>query len=301
MPNLNVSLLCRNCREDPPNIVEEYSSGDLVCGSCGTVLGDRIVDTRSEWRTFAGDENSDDPSRVGDLGNALLKNNFETAISGLDGRTGMSANLQRAQNRSNAQSLQAGRSSNAALQAIFNTITERCEVLQLPRAVAQRAHHVYKIADDKRTVKGKKEATIIAACIIYASRAAGANRTMGEIGNALKIPKKDLGQVFIAIKGAVQEDQGKDSVEAVQSATVSRDSIDALLARYTNLLALPNSIQNAARYIVDSATAKTNIDGRSPVTIAAAVLFFTVTLFEQKVTAKVIFEIAGVSESTIKT
>ena len=46
--------------------------------------------------------------------------------------------------------------------------------------------------------------------------------------------------------------------------------------------------------------AKTPIDGRSPVSIAAAVLFFTVTLFEQKVTAKNIFEIANVSESTIK-
>lgn len=30
LPNLNVRHLCPNCREDPPNIVEEYSSGDLV-------------------------------------------------------------------------------------------------------------------------------------------------------------------------------------------------------------------------------------------------------------------------------
>ena len=64
LPNLNVRHLCPNCRTDPPNIVEEYSKGDLVrfrnvfmamppltnevCGDCGTILGDRIVDTRSE-------------------------------------------------------------------------------------------------------------------------------------------------------------------------------------------------------------------------------------------------------------
>ena len=47
-PNLNVRHLCPNCRNDPPNIIEEYSKGDLVCGDCGTILGDRIVDTRSE-------------------------------------------------------------------------------------------------------------------------------------------------------------------------------------------------------------------------------------------------------------
>lgn len=213
----------------------------------------------------------------------------------------MSATLQRAQSRANGQSHLAGRTSNAALQAIFNQITEKCETLQLPRSVAQRAHHVYKIADDKRAVKGKKEATIIAACIIYASRAANANRTMGEIGNALKVAKKDLGQVFTAIKAAVQqEQQSGDSVQAVQSATVSRDSIEALLSRYCNLLDLSNAVQNASRYVVDKAMAKTAIDGRSPVSIAAAVLFFTVTLFEQSVTARNIYEIANVSESTIK-
>lgn len=30
LPNLNVRHLCPNCRTDPPNIVEEYSKGDLV-------------------------------------------------------------------------------------------------------------------------------------------------------------------------------------------------------------------------------------------------------------------------------
>lgn len=54
--NLNVTLICLYCRITPPNLVEEFASGDLVCGDCGLVLGDRIVDTRSEWRTFANDE-----------------------------------------------------------------------------------------------------------------------------------------------------------------------------------------------------------------------------------------------------
>ena len=49
-PDLNVRLICPECRDPNPKIVEEFSSGDLVCGGCGLVLGDRIVDTRSEWR-----------------------------------------------------------------------------------------------------------------------------------------------------------------------------------------------------------------------------------------------------------
>lgn len=49
-PDLAVRLICPECRDPNPNIVEEFGSGDLVCGNCGLVLGDRIVDTRSEWR-----------------------------------------------------------------------------------------------------------------------------------------------------------------------------------------------------------------------------------------------------------
>ena len=43
-------LICPECKDPIPNIVEEFGSGDLVCGSCGLILGDRVVDTRSEWR-----------------------------------------------------------------------------------------------------------------------------------------------------------------------------------------------------------------------------------------------------------
>ena len=49
-PDLAVRLICPDCQDPVPNLVEEYASGDIVCASCGLVLGDRIVDTRSEWR-----------------------------------------------------------------------------------------------------------------------------------------------------------------------------------------------------------------------------------------------------------
>ncbi|KAH8833885.1 cyclin-like protein [Flagelloscypha sp. PMI_526] len=80
-------------------LLRNSGSGDLVCRGCGLVLGDRIVDTRSEWRTFANDE-GDDPSRVGaaidptDGGEHL-----ETMISFRDGGSGNAKELQRAASR----------------------------------------------------------------------------------------------------------------------------------------------------------------------------------------------------------
>jgi hypothetical protein len=34
--DLAIRLMCPNCKEEVPNIIEEYSSGDLICGTCGT-------------------------------------------------------------------------------------------------------------------------------------------------------------------------------------------------------------------------------------------------------------------------
>jgi len=50
-PDLAIHLICRQCKDPVPNIVEQFGSGDLVCADCGLILGDRIVDTRSECKS----------------------------------------------------------------------------------------------------------------------------------------------------------------------------------------------------------------------------------------------------------
>ncbi|CAI7488742.1 CGH_1_collapsed_G0056860.mRNA.1.CDS.1 [Saccharomyces cerevisiae] len=73
-PNLNIVLTCPECKVYPPKIVERFSEGDVVCALCGLVLSDKLVDTRSEWRTFSNDDhNGDDPSRVGEASNPLFR------------------------------------------------------------------------------------------------------------------------------------------------------------------------------------------------------------------------------------
>ena len=47
-PDLAVRLICPDCQDPVPNLVEEYASGDIVCRDCGLVLEDRVFDTRDE-------------------------------------------------------------------------------------------------------------------------------------------------------------------------------------------------------------------------------------------------------------
>ena len=296
-PNLNVRQICPNCRNDPPNIIEEYSKGDLVCGDCGTILGDRIVDTRSEWRTFAGDEGGDDPSRVGDAGNPLLSNLLETSISSQDGRSGMARDLQRAQARVN--SLSTGATNLATLSSAFARIAEKCEAMQLPRTVVQRAQHIYKIAFEKRVIKARNEKAVIAACITFAGRDVGAERSFPEICRATGVHKKELGQAVSQVKLALTEER-LASGKALAGLSSVEKSAEGLIRRFVNYLDLGNTIYNAAKHVVVEATAKAQIEGKNPVSIAGGALYFTCVLFEKPVSAKDIQNVANVTDNTIK-
>lgn len=54
------------------HLIEDYRAGDMICSECGLVVGDRVIDVGSEWRTFNNEKSGVDPSRVGGPENPLL-------------------------------------------------------------------------------------------------------------------------------------------------------------------------------------------------------------------------------------
>src|SRR5215469_6679502 len=131
----NIHLICPECKEFPPNIIEEFTSGDYVCDTCGVVLQSHVIDTRSEWRTFSNDDQgNDDPSRVGDSANPLLNGNqLDTGISFSDGGSGRARDLHRAQNKVTHDK------STKSLLAAYKEIGAFCDSTGLQKNVADTA------------------------------------------------------------------------------------------------------------------------------------------------------------------
>jgi transcription initiation factor TFIIB len=194
--NLNMQMTCRECKEFPPNLVEEFSSGDMVCGSCGLVLGDRIVDTRSEWRTFSNDDQgNDDPSRVGDGANPLLNGSqLQTSISFGDGSSSRTRDLHRAQNKSTHDK------STKGLLAAYKEIGALCDAMSIPKNVSDTAKHIFKMVNDAGAFRGKSQDTIIAGCIFIACRQCKVPRTFKEICALTKVSKAEIGRIFKALE-----------------------------------------------------------------------------------------------------
>ncbi|KAG0140816.1 hypothetical protein CROQUDRAFT_725958 [Cronartium quercuum f. sp. fusiforme G11] len=292
--DLNVRLGCPDCRSC--TLVEEFSSGDLVCGTCSLVIGDRIVDTRSEWRTFAGDE-GDDPSRVGGPSNPLLNGveNFETIISFKDGNTGVARDLNRAASRA------AAKNGEKSVAAAFLSIQDMCDAISLPRIVTDIAKQLFRRADEEKLLRGKQADAIIAACIFIACRQSKVGRSFKEVVALTRVPKKSIGQCFKALSAAFETSAvGGGGALNTLSGESSGAGPEDLMARFCSHLGLPYYVQSGAKRIAILQRDLGILTGRSPISIAGACIYFAGHLFGCAKSVKEIANIAGVSEVTIK-
>ncbi|KAL1918443.1 uncharacterized protein VTP21DRAFT_3103 [Calcarisporiella thermophila] len=279
--NLNIHLICPDCRNPVPNLVEEFASGDTVCADCGLVLGDRVIDTRSEWRTFADDE-GDDPSRVGAAANPLLDGSqLDTVIGQRDGGTGASRLLNKVHSRSMSQ-----RGERQLIQA-YKDIQAMCDSISLSRTVADTAKQLYKRVEDEKLLRGKSPDAIIAACIFIACRQENVGRTFKEICKLTRVSKRDIGRCYKLLQ------------EKFKTNTTVQNSED-LMARFCSHLALPVFVQRAGVELVRRVKDQGTLAGKSPISVAAACIYMVSALLGMTKSPKDIAEVAGVSELTIR-
>ncbi|KAI9317225.1 cyclin-like protein [Dichotomocladium elegans] len=280
-PNLNVVLVCPDCRVTPPHIVEEFASGDLVCGDCGLVLGDRIIDTRSEWRTFANDE-GDDPSRVGAAADPLLDGNqLDTVISRRDGGTGAAKDLNKVHGRATAV-----KGERNLVQA-YKEISAMCDSISLSKIVSDTAKQLYKRVEDEKLLRGKSSDAIIAACIFIACRQEKVGRTFREICALTRVPKKEIGRCYKSLQNKL-----------LTNPTIMHS--EDLMSRFCSNLQLPNYVQKAGMDLVKRAKELGTLAGKSPISVAAACIYLVSYLFRTPKSTRDIANVAGVSEVTIK-
>ncbi|KAI0020504.1 cyclin-like protein [Xylariomycetidae sp. FL0641] len=298
--NLNQILMCPDCRETPPNLIEEFSSGDMVCASCGLVLGDRIIDTRSEWRTFANDDqNNDDPSRVGDSVNPLLNGSqLETSIA--FGEGSRSRELHRAQNRTQQDK------ATKVLLAAYRDIGNLCDAINIPKAVQDSAKHIFKLTDDAKLFKGKSTESVIAGCIFIACRHAKVPRTFREIYALTKVSKKEIGRTFKQLEKFLQSNPSANLMGPIneeQGPIAESTSPKQLCERFCQDLRFDNTFR-MGKYSGDLAEKTSSVKdlaGRSPLSVAAACIYMVCHLMGEPRSSKQIATVAGVSDGTIKT
>jgi transcription initiation factor TFIIB len=186
------------------------------------------------------------------------------------------------------------------------------EAIGLPKVVSDIAKQLYKKVEDSKQLKGKTIQSIIAACIFIACRKANVPRTFKEICALTKVPKNEIGRVYKTIEKLLVADaqataaaNGVDMpstnpAAAPQYTPTASTSAADLMIRFCNRLHLPASVQatcvELARRMADQGT----LAGRSPISIAAAGIYFVSWLVGKGKSAKEVGDAAGVSEGTVR-
>lgn len=329
--NFSYHEICPECKETPPNLVEEFSSGDMVCDSCGLVLGSRIIDTRSEWRTFTDGDGAGpiDPSRVGAAPNLLLNGSqLETTISSTGGAN---RELQRATNKL----FDINEKSNKKLLEGYTQLGALCDGFQLPTSVSDSAKHYYKLVEDAKVCKGRRIGPVLASCIFIACRHCQVSRSFQEIFSLTKVSKPEIARTFGQIKKFFEIHNHKKEMERVtgaggKSSSSAGSSImpdastaydsngegdinegeadtvppksraELLCGRFCSNLGLTYKCTTVSEELCRRVGDMTVLASRSPLSIAGACIYAASHLMDEGRTSKVTAKVVGSTQSTIR-
>lgn len=300
--DLNNTLICPDCREIPPNLVEEFSNGDMVCQNCGVVVSNRIIDTRSEWRTFANDDQAgDDPSRVGGPQDEFVEGQqLATTVAFSESKAHKA--LSRTQNNANQNKAQKG------LMQAYKDIVSLCEAINMGQNVSNAAKHIFKLVDSYKFMKGKPQEVVIAGCIFIACRQNNVPRTFREIFNLTSVSKKEVGRVVKQLQTFLQKLHETDGAGATGlNAVTNYENISVgaedLCSRYVSQLGFKNQqkVSKISRDLAEMANDISALAGRSPLSVAAACIYMACHLVGEPRASLPIAKQAGVSDGTVKT
>ncbi|KZV41200.1 transcription initiation factor IIB [Dorcoceras hygrometricum] len=274
---------CPDCKR-ATEVVFDHSAGDTVCSECGLVLEAHSIDETSEWRTFANESGDNDPVRVGGPTNPLLADGgLSTVISKPTGEY-LSSSVTRWQNR--------GSNPDRSLIQAFKTIAIMADRLGLVATIKDRANEIYKKVEDQKPLRGRNQDAILAACLYIACRQEDKPRTVKEICCVANgATKKEIGRAKEFIVKQLEVEMG----QSMEMGTIHAGDF---LRRFCSHLGMTNQAVKAAQEAVQKSE---ELDvRRSPISIAAAVIYIITQLSEDKKLLKDISLATGVAEGTIR-
>ena len=281
---------CQECGS--PNRVHDYDTGETVCGGCGLVLYEQMMDKGPEWRAFTQEEKTS-RSRVGvPTSYSVHDKGLSTAISQVDrdafGRKlPLSTRLQMWRLRKWQIRSRVHSSIDRNLAQAMAELDRLSDKVFIPSQIKEKAAVIYRKALDKGLVRGRSIAAIAAAALYAACRGSGTPRTLREISEASLVDKKDVARCYRLL---------------LRELDVHMPIADPLtyVSKIAERTGISGKTQGLAIQILRDARRKRAAAGKDPMGLAAAALYIACLKNSEKKTQKDIAEAAGVTEVTVR-
>ncbi len=274
------------------NLVHDYDTGETICGDCGLVLYEQMLDKGPEWRAFTQQEKAS-RSRVGmPTSYSIHDKGLSTTISQIDrdafGRKlPLSTRLQMWRLRKWQIRSRVHSSIDRNLAQAMGELDRLSGNVNVSPPIKEKAAVIYRKALEKGLVRGRSINAVAAASLYAACRKSGSPRTLREIAEASLVDKKDVARCYRLL---------------LQELDFHMPISDPLT--YVSKIAEKNKIsgktQGTAIAILREARLKRFASGKDPMGMAAAALYIACLQNNEKITQKDIAEAAGVTEVTVR-
>jgi len=281
---------CPECGS--PDIVQDHDSGEIICGNCGLVVHERVMDEGPEWRAFTREE-KEERSRVGTpISYSVHDKGLSTVIDRVNrdafGRELPTATrlqmlrLRKWQIRARVHS-----SVDRNLAQAMAELDRLADKTHVPTAVKEKAALVYRKALEKGLVRGRSISAIAAASLYAACRFTATPRTLREVADASFVRKKDIARCYRLLLRELE-------MQMPISEPIS------YVSKIGSKVGITEKTQRHAIDLLQEATRRKIVAGKDPMGLAAAALYIACVLEDERKTQKEIAEAAGVTEVTVR-
>ncbi|KAB1196128.1 MULTISPECIES: transcription initiation factor IIB family protein [Haloferax] len=280
------------CPECSGQLIHDDDHGETVCGECGLVVEDTVVDRGPEWRAFDAAER-DSKSRVGAPTTKMMHDKGLSTNIGWQNKDAYGKSLSPRQ-REQMQRLRTWNerfrtrdSKERNLKQALGEIDRMASALGLPENVRETASVIYRRALNDDLLPGRSIEGVATASLYAAARMAGTPRSLDELEKVSRVDKMELTRTYRYIVRELKLE-------------IKPADPEQYVPRFASELGLSDEAERQARHLLRGAKETGVHSGKSPVGLAAAAVYAAALLTNEKVTQSEVSAVADISEVTIR-
>jgi transcription initiation factor TFIIB len=280
---------CPQCTST--NLVTDINSGEVVCGDCGLVVAENMLNQNPEWKAFTLEER-EAKSRMGaPVSYARFDKGLHTTIQGFTDAAGnkLSSKAKRRAWRLRKWHMRI-RTQDSKSQNLLKAMNELqiiSEKLHVPYSIQEKSAVIYRKALDKDLIRGRTIAAIVAASLYVACRSTKKAITLNDIAEASMLGRREISKAYRLI------------VDTLEIKIPPHDPL-GYFSRITEKLCVSGEVQGIAVRLLHEAKHKRLTVSKDPLGIVAALVYIACQLKGENITQKEIAVVAGISTMTIR-
>jgi transcription initiation factor TFIIB len=275
-----LSSLSNICPECEGTIISLLDKGEIVCGQCGLVIRERLLDIYHSGKRAFTKQEKERRERTGSPISILLPDMGLSTV--IDKHNIKNPDLKRAAKWNSRMTWEKRN------MLIATTELKRISSnLNLPDHIKKSAIRLYKGAFKRKLLRGRSINGMVAACLYFACREKKIPRTLQEILDETSVNAKNVRRCYRIL------------IRELNLKAPSTDPI-SLIPRFIADLNLDADIEKTTINILQTFMSRFSTSGKDPKGLCAGALYLVCKIRNRRISQKEIANLLGVTEVTLR-